>query len=40
MITDGNGSTDWAEKDDIAKQINSENINLSVWYLSLSVQSS
>jgi ATP-dependent DNA helicase 2 subunit 2 len=32
MITDGRGATDWSQSDDIAEQINLENINLSILF--------
>jgi hypothetical protein len=30
IITDGMGATDWSEYDEIAQQINKENVKLSV----------
>ena len=33
FITDGRGVTDWSQVDEIAQQINGENIKLSVLYV-------
>jgi ATP-dependent DNA helicase 2 subunit 2 len=30
MITDGRGSTDWSQRDEIAEEINGQSINLSI----------
>jgi len=30
MITDGRGSTDWSQSDEIAAQINKESVSLSI----------
>jgi ATP-dependent DNA helicase 2 subunit 2 len=32
LITDGRGTTDWTQVDDIAEQINREHINLSILF--------
>ena len=32
VITDGRGATDWSQRDEIANQINQENINLSILF--------
>jgi len=33
MITDGRGSTDWSQSDEIAEQIKKESINVSILYI-------
>jgi ATP-dependent DNA helicase 2 subunit 2 len=33
ILTDGQGGVDWSQSDDIAQQINEQNIKLLIWYI-------